>query len=387
MNLRAAIAAVLAIMIAAPVAAETHRVLPGAAWDGIAAVVKPGDEIVLEPGAHGPARVADLAGEPGRPIVIRARDERSLAEIKGLALVRPRHVEVRNLVVIEAPGPGLAILGEASRPARDALVQNCMVVLSGLVDRTSAIRLEHVEGLTIGDTRIEGFGPAAISIDAGRQVRIERIQVVSHPRGPGETAVSIGGETTGVAIDRATIGSSVRSTFALGVSAPDATGSGPLAAKVSIRNVAADRPEAFAVLGSCADVEIRHCTILDPRDTTLLVRSPPAGRPPVATVRFRDNLVSWIPNSLRRFTGKEPDFLGEPGIEYGPNLWFSRELPAATPLLGSWVGRVAEPQVLDLDPRLDNGYRPMEPAAKSFGFQPAAKPGTAPAVPAGSPAR
>jgi hypothetical protein len=376
MPLPLAIVAIVAAL-AAPLPSQVHRVLPGTAWDGIAANAKPGDEIVLEAGVHRPARIEGLAGEPGRPIVIRAADGKSLAEIRGgshgLELVRPSHVEVRNLFLRESRGEGLLITGDAATPARGILVRNVLLSKCGVSERKPALRLTAIEGATIADCRVQGFEDAALSIERGREIRLERIQIVAEAAGAGRTAVRIGSGSDGVTIERLGIGPSIQTAFAIGTAAP--TGAlgvpdGPLAARVSIRHSLVERNAIFAAVGSAREVELRRNTILDPLDTALLLSPPPPGRPGPTGVRFRDNLVSWTPNSLKRFTTRGPGLEGELDVEFGTNLWHSAELPAALPLLGGWEGRVTGPQVTDLDPRLDHRSLPQEPAAKAFGFEP-----------------
>jgi hypothetical protein len=363
-------------LLAGPAAAEIHRVPAGTAWDGIAAKARPGDEIVLEPGVHLPARIEGLAGEAGRPIVIRARDEQSLAEIRGgtrgLELVGPSHVEVRNIFLRDTAEEGILVTGDAAAPARGILVRNVLLARCGAARRTPAIRLSGVEGFTLADSRVQGFEDAAVAVEGAREVRLERLQVIAEAAGRERTAVRIGAGSAGVTIDRIGIGPSIQTAFAIGTGRPAdpaAAPDVPLAARVSVRNALVDRNEVFAALGSAREVDLCRNTIIDPLDTALRLEAPPAGRPGLAAVHFRENLIAWTPNSLQRFTAREPGLEGTPDVEFGTNLWHSAELPAALSLLGGWEGRVTGPQRTDLDPRLDNAYQPREPAAKAFGFE------------------
>ena len=376
-RLGAALAALAAAVIATASHATVHRVVAGTAWDSIAAIVRPGDEIVLEPGVHRPARLEDLAGEPGRPIVIRSHDAAALARIDGgrdgLELVRPSHVEVRNFLIRGSSGPGVAIRGDGDRPARGILLRNCLIEGCGERDRRPAMLLEGVEGLTLADSRVQGFDPVAISIDRCRTVRIQRSQLVLPNRGAGRTGVEISGGSEGIEIDRLGVGPSIDTTFAVGTRPAEAVAGGPpgpLASGVTISNTFAERNRRFAAIGSVRDLDLRRNTILDPLDTTLLLVPPPDGRPAATAVRFRGNLVAWAPNTLQRLTALAPGFPGPPEVEFGANLWFSAELPAALPLLGTWEGKVAEPQVTDVDPRLDERGLPQADAARAFGCEP-----------------
>jgi len=363
-------------VLAARAAATVHRVLAGTSWDGIALTARAGDEIVLEPGVHRPARISDLAGEPGRPIVIRAIDGKSLAEIRGglhaLELVRPSHVEIRNIFLHDSEAEGLVIRGEAARPARDILVRNCLVAGCGTASRRAAILLDRIEGATVADSRVQGFESTAIEIVAGRTVRIERAQVVSTAGGSGRTGIGITGGSEDVTIERVGVGPSIQNAFAIGigtVAGHEVPAGSPLASRITVRGAFTERNERFASLGSAREVEFLRSTLIDPLDTVLLVVAPPEGHPPATDVRFRGNLVSWTPNSLKRLSALGPGVGSPPGVEYGANLWHSIELPAAMPLLGRWEGTVAERQVTDLDPRLDNHSIPREARAKAFGIE------------------
>lgn len=369
--------------------AEVHRVRPGTAWEGLASIAKPGDEIVLEPGVHLPARLVDLAGEPGRPIVIRAQDARSMAEIhggsRGLELVRPVEVKVLNVFVRESKGEGILVAGDARAPARRVILQNCLLSRCGVASRRAAVRFSNVEGLTFADSRVQAFEDAAIDIEGSREVRIERIQVIGEAKGEGRIAIRIGGTSEGITLDRIGIGPAINTAFAIGLAVPGGTaraGDAPLAARITIRNGIVDRNEVVVRIGSARDVDIRRNTILDPLDTAILILPPPEGHPAASGIRFHGNLVSWMPNTLKRLTALGEGFRGTPEVEFGANLWHSKELPAALPLLGRWEGRVVEPQVTDLDPRLDNYATPREPAARRFGFEP---PEHAARPPGGSP--
>jgi hypothetical protein len=197
-------------ILAGPARAETLVVRPGTDWDDIVDRAKPGDEILLEPGVHRPVRLEGLAGEPGRPIVIRPRDERTLAEIRGgtrgLELVRPAHVEVRNLFLRESSGEGLVVSGDPGNPARGILIRNCLISQCGVASRTPAVRFSGVEGLTLTDSRVHGFEETALSIEHCREIRIERTQAVAEPTETGRTGVRIGPGSEGITLDRIGLG-------------------------------------------------------------------------------------------------------------------------------------------------------------------------------------
>ncbi|MEY5060994.1 MAG: hypothetical protein RIS45_915, partial [Planctomycetota bacterium] len=59
------------------------------------------------------------------------------------------------------------------------------------------------------------------------------------------------------------------------------------------------------------------------------------------------------------------------GLTFGSNLWWSKELPDALPLLGPsenpFLGTLDTPQTTSVDPQLDPRGRPRREEAKLFG--------------------
>jgi len=83
----------------------------------------------------------------------------------------------------------------------------------------------------------------------------------------------------------------------------------------------------------------------------------------------------WEPGRLKRLVAGVPP--ADPsGVRLGDNLWFSRELPMALPLLGPaenpWHLRVDQPQRTDLDPQLNDRGVSENPTAHAYGRLPPA---------------
>jgi len=357
------LALALAALAVAAARAETIEIAPGRDWAAIAAAAKPGDEIVLLEGPHRPARIEGLAGEPGRPIVIRASHDRTLARITpeafGLELVGARHVEVRNLFVDGATGTAISAV-----EGRDVTLRNCLLIRSGV-----GVELRRVAEARLAGLRIEGFSRRALVVDGCRELAANDLQILARGDASPDAAIEVSGGSVRCVFDRIAIAQRGAVAFALGLAPGTAAASdpaAPLAEGISIRRSTAERPKTFAAFGSVRGVEVERNTALDCADGVYRLDEPPAGWTPARDIRIRANLFAWQPGAMARFAGGSSE-AAEGAIVLGANLWHSRELPAARSLLGPMPGRIEEPQVLAVDPDFDNGYRPQAPAARGFG--------------------
>jgi len=129
-----------------------------------------------------------------------------------------------------------------------------------------------------------------------------------------------------------------------------------------------DTDHAFE-FGSCEGVTIANSTVVDASASIFRLVRPAKGQPG-ASVRFRENIVTWEVGALRQLVAPVE---GTPtaGLRLGPNIWWSRELPSALPLLGPqdnpFQGTLEVPQTIDIDPDLDDRSLPRTEAAKMFG--------------------
>ena len=97
----------------------------------------------------------------------------------------------------------------------------------------------------------------------------------------------------------------------------------------------------------------------------LAFEKPPAGLAPATGVAFSRNLVNWQVGQLKSFLCTS-NLTGE--LSFGPNLWWSSEMPEAADYLGPLPGDADSRQIYNLDPNLTpRSLQPRAPLARDFG--------------------
>ena len=428
-------------LLAAPLAtgvacAEVYEVKAGDDWSLLGPKLVAGDEVVLLEGVHVPAQFSGLAGEPGKPIVIRSWEPSKLAEItparEALKLTDCRHVRVERLFIKNMRRAGIILDSTAPGLCSDIVVQDTLVRgVDGLVEQAGLLVLgaQRVEVLR---SRFEDCRGSALHLELATDVRVERVQIQGRKPAILEFGVQILGESSDLAFNDLWIAGTVKTAISVGAkdaisrsprvpvvpdvpaapaapetsaasdartsppapgalttAAPDAAADAtadatadeakplpaqPPAPTAMVRNVTFEHvlirnPDHAFELGSCEGVTIANSTIVDASASIFRLVRPLKGRAG-ASVRFRENIVTWGPGGLRMLVDAVE---GAPtaGLRLGPNIWWSNELPSALPLLGPeanpFQGTLEVPQTIDIDPELDDGARPMREDAKMFG--------------------
>lgn len=374
-HLRSVALAMAAVVVAAPAWATQHLVRAGDDWSRLAERLKPGDEIVLFPGRHRAARFEGIAGEPGRPIVIRSADKRSPITIEGvdvgLELRDVRHVRVEGIVIADVRRAGIIIAGTAERPSEGVELRNLVVTRVGDRAERAGVRVESARSIALLDLRVEAWHGAAVHLSDAAEVRIERGQFVGATTTPDAHGILIDGRSRGVAVERCRFQAGVESMVSLGLTEPrdaedDATRD-HLAFEIVVERCLGDRVGRLATIGACRDVQIRANTLSEPAAGYEIV-APPRGWSRPQNVLLQSNLAVWTPGTMKRFSSAAPD-VDPTGVLVEANLWWSVELPAAKALLGDFAGTLRSPQVLDVDPKLDGTFRPRAAAASGFGTE------------------
>lgn len=423
-------------LLAAPLAtavacAEVYEVKAGDDWSLLGPKLAAGDEVVLLEGVHVPAQFSGLAGEPGKPIVIRSWEPSKLAEItparEALKLTDCRHVRVERLFIKNMRRAGIILDSTAPGLCSDIVVQDTLVRgVDGLVEQAGLLVLgaQRVEVLR---SRFEDCRGSALHLELATDVRVERVQIQGRKPATLEFGVQILGESSDLAFNDLWIAGTVKT--AISVGAKDAISRGPRVPVVPEVPAAPEAPETSTAsdaratppapgtpttaapdaatdeakaspaqqqatpaptamvrnatfehvlirnadhafeFGSCEGVTIANSTVVDASASIFRLVRPLKGRAG-ASVRFRENIVTWGPGGLRMLVDAVE---GAPtaGLRLGPNIWWSNELPAALPLLGPeanpFQGTLEVPQTIDIDPELDDGARPMREDAKMFG--------------------
>jgi hypothetical protein len=386
--LRRATAALAALLTALHASADVHEVHPGDDWSRLADRIKPGDEIVLAEGEHVPATFTGLRGEPTRPIVIRPALAGKLAEIRpdreALKLVDCSHVRVERILVRNARRAGILVESSVPGASRDIGLADVLVIgVKGLAEQAGVVIRESSE-VGILRSRFENCAGSGILIENSDGVTVDSIQIIARKNAPMQAGVAIAGACERPSVLRVSVSGQVDTAFEIGRKAPErlAVGSAPPASapadapstkRAAVRNLviteSRSRGSARAIdFGSCEECVVRSSTFLDSREEVHRVAPPPTGYS-TGSLRFTDNLVAWEPGVLRRLASIEPG--GEAArFVFGPNLWWSSELPVALPRIGVegtiFTGTIDAAQILDVDPVLDNyGYSTSE---RSRGF-------------------
>lgn len=379
------LAVLAACLVRSPALAEIHEVHPGDEWSALIDRVRPGDEIVLLEGEHVPASFTGLRGEPNRPIVIRPAKPGALASIKpgreAIKFVDCAHVRIERIEVRDARRAGFLVEATAPGGSRDIGFSDVLVVgVKGLAEQAGVVVRDAAE-VGVRRSRFENCVGAGILVENSDGVTIEQVQVIARRQSPMQAGIEFAGRCDRPSVLRASISGAVETAFAIGLRAPVQAGAAaqpetaePETAAPQVRQLtivdSRSRGSARAIdFGSCEECLVRNSSFIDTREEVHRVSLPPKGHR-AGTLRLRDNLVAWSPGVLRRLAfvvdGSDPSH-----VEFGPNLWWSEELPAALPRLGVegtvFTGTIATPQTLDLNPVLDNYGYPTADAAKRFG--------------------
>ncbi|MEW4570584.1 right-handed parallel beta-helix repeat-containing protein [Tautonia sp. JC769] len=133
---------------------------------------KAGTFIALEPGVYeGGTFVRDLAGEPGRPIVIAGADPERPPVIRGgnsaFQLSGPAHVELRDMVFEGATANGLNIDdgGSGEGSAHHIVLRRLVVREVGPDGNRDGIKLSGIDTFRVEDCTIERWGSGGSGID------------------------------------------------------------------------------------------------------------------------------------------------------------------------------------------------------------------------------
>ena len=405
-------AILLSALLATAASAETYVFEAGDEWSKIGPRLVAGDVIVLLEGAHVPAQFENLAGEPGKPIVIRPGEKLKLAEIagkrEGLRLTNCSHVRIERIHVKGARRAGIVVDSIGDSRSGDIAIHDSVVSgVSGLVEQAGILAIS-TDGLDTRRTRIENCDGAGVRFENSSAITCEQVEIRTLDAAKTVAGMLFLGETARVEVNDAIISGRFETGLSLGAKdAPRAPrevrdlvplkqspvgsevptlptrppppepararivepGTGARFTDGTFTNLLLSGCERALELGSTARVLLSATTIVDPVEEVIRVVRPGEGRPN-PSLQFRENIVVWQPRGLRRFVDL-PDGVAAEGIIFGSNLWWSRELPDGLPLLGPaenpFLGTLDTPQNTSLDPKLDAKGRPAREEAKLFG--------------------
>jgi hypothetical protein len=408
--------------------AETYEVKPGDDWAALGPKLVAGDEIVLLEGMHRPAQFSAIAGTREKPIVIRSIAKNKLAEIgpdrEGLKLTDCAHVRVERLLIKNARRAGVVIDSTVEGASHDIDIRDVLVIgVAGLVEQAGILAID-TDRLEIRRSRFENCRGAALHLEQTNELTVELVQIKSDLKDGSAYGVLIVGECNGLAFNDVWIAGAIQTGASIGardasrhVSAgpavptfpelrtplnptapapapvpvpvpstpedpvistppstrPSARESGakllPLVQNAALENLLVLGADCAFEFGSCDGVTITSSTIVNPSEEVFRFTVAPTDHSGAA-VRFRNNIVCWMPGGLRRFNSVA-EGADSAGLLLGPNIWWSNELPSALPLLGPaanpFLGTLEVPQTINLDPDLDDRNRPLCSEAKLYG--------------------
>lgn len=341
------------------VGAKTITIAPGQDWSLTPTQVTPGSVIELSIGVHATAVLEGLEGTPEAPIRIvgaRSADGRATALVvggdAGLVLRRCRHVEIDGLVVI---GPTRAAVRIDA--CEDLRLRNLLLARLGPDAAADGIDIDGSRRVEIRSARIDGWSDAAIDLRDSQAISLSGIELLAMEGRRNGVGLRVGRDVSGVELDRFSF-RGLPLAIAIGTtvaSAPDA-----IAAKdVRIREGLVLNAGAGIELGDVADSSIVRITLRDCGEAIVVSGSP-------RDVRFEGNIVAWDPGRMSAF-GRVAEGAEARGLLLGENLWWSAELPAAMPLLGSIPGTAAKPQRHEPAPNLDERGVANHPGAANLG--------------------
>jgi len=287
---------------------------------------------------------------------------------EGIHLVRPRNVVVRDLMVGNGTGALLTIDGE-SDPAKapwdaNVTVTNLRLQQTNAEPEQVAVRLRGVARVDLSGLRIKGWNAAAAVFDRASQCSLNGCRFESERALPQADGVRVLAGCSQIALGGLAFGPGVGTAFRLG----DCTGApsdAKPASRLLVRRCSVIEPQRFAWLGS-VDEAYLDCNTVDAPKRGLFAADESCGPP--SGVTLAGNLFHWSPGSIDRLFDVPPGLARE-SVRLMPNLWWSPELPGAFDAIGRPFGAEMQPQVVDLDPKLDpKTLEPAEERAKAFGW-------------------
>ena len=146
-----------------------------------AARARPGTQILLAPGEYtGGLSLLGIAGDSGRPVVLRSSDPKRPATFVrgGIQLSRVAHLEVRDLHIVGSSTNGLNVDdgGRPDSPSHHVLISGLVVRDTGPQGNRDGIKLSGLDDFTVDRCTVErwGSGGSAVDMVGCRRGRITR---------------------------------------------------------------------------------------------------------------------------------------------------------------------------------------------------------------------
>ena len=375
--------------------ATQHLITPGDDWQKFSGKLKAGDEIILMPGKHRSATLDDLAGTADQPITIRGLEGQTPSIIDGqrdgLRLNRPHHVVIKDLTISDCALGGISVsdgvvVPPASRPddpetLGPIAISNVKILRIGLRMDRDAISLIGVDTVKIDRCQIEGWNSCGIELVGCHDASIDHCTFK-----PAEGFTPLCGIAARAGSERLQIrdcrfesagkrvlcmgGNSKIEHFRPRLTAEAKPASRAEAAHIVIDNCFILNGQLPLALINVDDCIVQNCTVVRPRAAVLAVLSEQidprilSGR----SITFGSNLITWEPGEIQKLADVHKTILDN-AIQWQSNLWWSAQSPADREKLGTLPGKTNWPQIFDVDPKLDEQFKPAEERAAEFGVR------------------
>ncbi len=380
--------------MAAAHAGMQHLVAPGENWETLASKLQPGDEIILMPGRHKPATFEKLRGTQEAPITIHGLDAANPPEIAaarhGLLLIDPQNVVIENVRISGASIAGIALRsrgkseadagGGQSLNTANVRILNVQVTKIGPSGRRDAIEIVGQERVQIERCTFEGWAGAAVAMLACNDISIDECAFKGLPDHSQSEGVLMRAGTKNVVITNSRFenlpgpaifagGRSEADAFQPAV-APDAKpGSIYECRHIQVQRCVFTKMRMPIMMQSADDVLVRSCTFVRPLGCVVMLDHKHEDDPRFAAssrLIFGDNIVVWQPEDLQMYVLAVPH-VDLTTLAWERNLWWSDEPLEAREKLGELQGGLVSEQIMDVNPRLDDEFKPQEESAKAFG--------------------
>ncbi len=368
-----------------------HLISPGGDMRPILEKIEPGDEILLLPGRHLPIRLNSVKGTREEPITIRSLDPAEPSVIMkadvGIHMIDAAHIRISDIIIDQPTSAGIII--EASRaqgmesPATGSVAVERVRVRGvgvGQQGQRPAVRVDAVKDVAIKHCQFKGWCGIGCDIVASENVTFQHCDFIAGDRTAESMAMRMraGSETVHVeqchfekcGVEAALLigGATGREQFI-----PAITGEIKADARYEARAITVAGctfiDQACPFIFAHADrVTVRNNTIVRPQRYVMAALQA-SDDPAVASNRhltFGQNLITWRAGKLSGLLLLD-QANKDVSLAFEENLWWSDDPVAVRSRMIPGIARQQFPQVLDIDPKLDDTLRPQIASAQQFG--------------------
>lgn len=388
--IRRVLLAILIVLVITPtVCATQHLIRAGRRWDHLAATLRPGDEIIFMPGRHRPGSLEMVQGTAEQPIVIRSINAENLATIDaesfGIQLRRCRFVTIKDVIVDGATISGLELTSGTALPGAGGNITPGRITLDNVTVRNTgprglrhAIALMGLSDVEIRNCRAEGWGGAAIDIARCDTVQIRDCVFAGNDQFTQIAGIQIHASCLDVRVNHCTFTDAGETVLSVGAGKRNETSLPPMpeakpgtlyeARKVWIEYCTIRGGGHAALFAHCDLATFRNNTIADPKGLAILVkREEDDPRLDLANrLHIESNLIQWSSDGGKSVALISPEIESK-RLTIGANLWWHEDEASRLATLEALTPYQMFPQVVEVNPRLDESLKPGQSDAEVYG--------------------